>query len=67
MVHVHDLGVAALTILGLAFLIGWNSARLNQATLLWGIAHLALAGATFTGHRSTSIPHSSGWESSPRC
>jgi len=51
MVHVHDLGVAALTILGLAFLIGWNSARLNQATLLWGVAHLALAGATFTGHR----------------
>lgn len=51
MVPVHDLGVAALAILGLAFLIGWNGARLNQATLLWGIAHLALAGATFTGYR----------------
>ncbi|CAN7420472.1 EAL domain-containing protein [Acidovorax sp. LjRoot74] len=51
MVPVHDLGVAALAILGVAFLIGWSGARLNQATLLWGIAHLSLAGATFTGYR----------------
>lgn len=51
MVPVHDLGVVALAVLGLAFMLGWNSARLNQATLLWGIAHLALAGASFTGYR----------------
>ncbi|RQO83619.1 hypothetical protein DBV10_03215 [Acidovorax sp. FJL06] len=40
----------------MAFLIGWNSARLNQATLLWGIAHLALAGATLTGYRYRLYP-----------
>ena len=58
MVPVHDLGVAALAILGVAFLIGWSSARLNQATLLWGIAHLSLAGATFTGYRYHLQPES---------
>lgn len=45
-----------MAILGLAFLIGWNSARLNQATLLWGIAHLALAGAALTGYRFQLYP-----------
>ena len=56
MASVSDLGVATFLVLGLVLLAAWNRERLNQSTLLWGIAHLALSGAAFTGYRFQSSP-----------
>ena len=51
MIPLHDIVGATLAMLGVAFLVCWNAARQNHAALLWGIAHLALAGASWSGHR----------------
>jgi diguanylate cyclase (GGDEF)-like protein/PAS domain S-box-containing protein len=51
MIPLHDIVVATVAMLGVAFLVCWNAARQNHAALLWGIAHLALAGASWTGYR----------------
>lgn len=51
MIALHDIVVATLAMLGVAFLVCWNAARQNHAALLWGIAHLALAGASWSDHR----------------
>lgn len=51
MIAVHLISIVTLSVLGVAFLICWNAARLNQAALLWGLAHLALAGASYLGYQ----------------
>ncbi len=51
MIAIYLISTATLAVLGIAFLICWNAARLNQAALLWGVAHLALAGASYLGYR----------------
>lgn len=40
-----------LGLLGLAFLLVWGADRLNRPSLLWGISHLFLAAAVYTGFR----------------
>lgn len=49
MIPFYAISVATLALLGLAFMVSWNAARLNRTALLWGIAHLSLAGATLLG------------------
>lgn len=51
MMAFHDIGSLLLVILGLAFLLVWQGERQNRAAAHWGIAHLALAVAAFTGYR----------------
>ena len=51
MIAIYLISTATLAVLGIAFLICWNAARLNQAALLWGVAHFALAGASYLGYR----------------
>lgn len=51
MVPHYDLATLLIGLLGLAFLLVWSADRLNLAGLLWGIAHLSLGIAVFTGYR----------------
>lgn len=51
MIPLYLISVITLAVLGVAFLICWNAARMNQAALLWGVGHLALAGASYLGYR----------------
>ncbi|QIL43960.1 EAL domain-containing protein [Acidovorax sp. HDW3] len=51
MIAIYLISAVTLAVLGIAFLICWNAARMNQAALLWGVAHLALAGASYLGYR----------------
>ena len=36
MIPLYLISVITLAVLGVAFLICWNAARMNQAALLWG-------------------------------
>lgn len=51
MIAYQEVGALFLLILGLAFLLVWQGERQNQSAAYWGVAHLSLSLATFTGYR----------------
>lgn len=52
MIPFHDVAIIVVGLLGFAFLLIWlGGDRQNRAALLWGLSHLALATAAFTGFR----------------
>ena len=60
MIEIPYVGSCLLLMLGLGFLMAWHSDRLNRPALMWGLAHTALAIASFTGY-TFQVNHEGSW------